>query len=93
VVSQTEKEFVYKNSIYFALLVHRHFCLGVHFVRNILSFYIQLISQFVKPPSDTLIRYFNMLHLAPSPSSVRFNLNGIVEMSLFKICFLINQVI
>jgi hypothetical protein len=26
----------------------------------------------VKPPSDTLLRYFNMFHLAPSPSSLQF---------------------
>jgi hypothetical protein len=26
-------------------------------VRNILSFYLQILSQFVKPPSDTLFRY------------------------------------
>jgi hypothetical protein len=32
-------------------------------VRNILSFYIQILSQFVKPPRDTLLRYFNMFHL------------------------------
>jgi hypothetical protein len=37
-------------------------------VRNILSLYIKILSQFVKPPSDTLLRYFNMFHLAPSPS-------------------------
>jgi hypothetical protein len=45
VVSETEIELVYKNSIYFALLVH-----GQEFrtvVRNILSFYIHIISQFV----------------------------------------------
>jgi hypothetical protein len=40
-VSKTEKEFVYKNSIYFPHLMHPQEC------RNELS-------QFVKPPSDTL---------------------------------------
>jgi hypothetical protein len=40
-------------------------------VRNKLSF-IQILSQFVKPPSDTLLRYFNMFHLEPSPSSLQF---------------------
>jgi hypothetical protein len=34
--------------------------------------YIQILSQIVKPPSDTLLRYFNMFHLAPSPSSLQF---------------------
>jgi hypothetical protein len=33
-----------------------------------LIFIIQILSQFVKPPSDTLLRYFNMFHLAPLPS-------------------------
>jgi hypothetical protein len=33
-------------------------------VRNKLSF--------VKPPSDALLRYFNMFHLARSPSSLQF---------------------
>jgi hypothetical protein len=33
---------------------------------------IQILSQFVKPTSDTLLRYFNMFHLAPSPSSLQF---------------------
>jgi hypothetical protein len=41
-------------------------------VRNILSFYIQILSQFVKPPSETLYPYFNMFQLAPSPSSLQF---------------------
>jgi hypothetical protein len=43
-------------------------------VRNtsILGYYIEIISQFVKPSSDTLLRYFNMFHLAPSPSSLQF---------------------
>jgi hypothetical protein len=70
VVSQTEIEFVYKNSIYFALLVHRQEYRNE--VRNILSFYIQSLSQFVEPPSDTLLRYFNMFNLAPSSSSLQF---------------------
>jgi hypothetical protein len=34
-------------------------------VRNILTFYIQILSQFVIPPSDAVLRYFNMFHLAP----------------------------
>jgi hypothetical protein len=55
VVSQTETEFVYKNRSSFtpddALVV-----------QNILSFYLYILfiiiySQFVKPPSDTLLRY------------------------------------
>jgi hypothetical protein len=33
---------------------------------------MQILSQFVKPPSDTLLRYFNMFHPAPSPSSLQF---------------------
>jgi hypothetical protein len=61
VVSQTEKEFVYKNSIHFALLVH------CQEYRTELGFYVQTLSQFVNPPSDTIHRYFNMFHLAPSP--------------------------
>jgi hypothetical protein len=76
VVSQTEIEFVYKNSIYFALLVHRqeyrnelvyieyvHFCTpdDALVVRNILSFYIGILSQFVKLPSDTHLRYFTCI--------------------------------
>jgi hypothetical protein len=36
-----------------------HFCTpdDALVVRNILSFYIHILSQFVKPPSDTLLRY------------------------------------
>jgi hypothetical protein len=39
-----------------------HFCTpdDALVVRNI--FYIQILSQFVKPPCDTLLRYFNMFH-------------------------------
>jgi threonine/homoserine/homoserine lactone efflux protein len=33
-------------------------------VRNIMSFYIAILSQFVKPPSDILLRYIIMYHLA-----------------------------
>jgi hypothetical protein len=33
-------------------------------LRNILSFIYKILSQFVKPPSDTLLRYFNMFQLA-----------------------------
>jgi hypothetical protein len=68
VVSQTEKKFVYKNSIYFALPVHRQEYRNYRniddalVVRNILSFYIQILSQFLKPPGETLLRYFNMFH-------------------------------
>jgi hypothetical protein len=62
VVSQTEIEFVYKNLIYFALLEHRQEYRNEHFrtpdgalvVRNILSFYTQILSQYVQPPSYTL---------------------------------------
>jgi hypothetical protein len=32
----------------------------------------KLMNQFLKPPSDTLLRYFNMFHLAPTPSSLQF---------------------
>jgi hypothetical protein len=46
-----------KNSIYFALLVHRQE------YRN-------------EPPSDTLLRYLNMFHLVPSPTSLQFTYNG-----------------
>jgi hypothetical protein len=35
-----------------------------------IEFYLQILSQFVKPPSDTLLCYFNMFHLAPSPLSL-----------------------
>jgi hypothetical protein len=61
-----KKEFVYKIIV--------NFCTPDNAVvaRNILSFYIQILSQFVKPPSDTLRRYFKMFHLAPSPSSLQF---------------------
>jgi hypothetical protein len=61
----TEVEFVYKNSIYFPLLVHKFLYSSddALVVRNILNFYIQILSQFVKPPSDTLLRYVNMFHL------------------------------
>jgi hypothetical protein len=74
------KESVTQNSIYFALLVNGF--LLVHFCtpdddglveQNILSFLYKILSQFVKPPSDTLLRYFNMSHLAPSPSSLQQN--------------------
>jgi hypothetical protein len=47
---------------------------------------IKILSQFVKPPSDTLLRYFNMFHLAPSPSSLQFRYNkysiGITKLEL-----------
>jgi hypothetical protein len=33
--------------------------------------FIHILSQFVKPPSDTLFRHFNMFHLALSPSSLQ----------------------
>jgi hypothetical protein len=59
-VSQTEKELLYKNSIYFLLLEHRQEYrneLTSIVVRNILIFYIQMLSQVVKPLSDTLLRY------------------------------------
>jgi hypothetical protein len=49
----SEIEFVYTNSIYFALPD------DAPVVRYILIFYIQILSQFVNPPSDTLLRYFN----------------------------------
>jgi hypothetical protein len=55
-VSQTEKEFVYKNDD--ALLV-----------RNILSFYRQILPQFVKPPSDTLLRYRDFV-IVPSVTTI-----------------------
>jgi hypothetical protein len=48
-------------------------------VRNILSFYKQILSKFVKPPSDTLLRYFNMFHLAPSLSSLQFTLREVTR--------------
>jgi hypothetical protein len=35
-------------------------------VRNILSFLYTNLSQIVKPPRGTLLRYFNMVNLAPS---------------------------
>jgi hypothetical protein len=44
-------------------------------ISNLFKFklvFIQILSQFVKQPSDTLLRYFNMFHLAQSPSSVQF---------------------
>jgi hypothetical protein len=56
VVSQTGIVFVYKNSIYFALLVNLCTPDDVIVVRNILSFYIRILCQFAKPPSDTLLR-------------------------------------
>jgi hypothetical protein len=68
VVSQIEIEFICKNSIYFALLeiytemnsVHRGTPDDALVVRNILSFYIQTLYQFVKPPSsDTIFRYIH----------------------------------
>jgi hypothetical protein len=40
---------------------------GIEFV-NVYMY----LSQFVKPPSDTLPSYFNMFNLVPSPSSLRF---------------------
>jgi hypothetical protein len=36
--------------------------------------YMQILSQFVKPPSDALLRHFNMFHLAPSPSFLQFTI-------------------
>jgi hypothetical protein len=41
-------------------------------VAKYIQFYIQILSQFVKPPRDTLLRYFNIFHLVPSPSSLQF---------------------
>jgi hypothetical protein len=39
-----------------------------------IEFYIQILSKFAKPPSDTLHRYFNMFHLAPTPESFEITL-------------------
>jgi hypothetical protein len=39
-------------------------------VWNILSFYTQIQSQFVKPPSDTLLHYFNIFHDSPSAITI-----------------------
>jgi hypothetical protein len=47
-------------------------------VRNILNLIYKILSQFVKPPSDTLQRYFNMFHLAPSPPSLQFNKSDLI---------------
>jgi hypothetical protein len=49
-------------------------------VRNIFSI------QFVKPPSDTLLRYFNMFHLASSPSSLQFRTPSLSSKSLLNLC-------
>jgi hypothetical protein len=35
---------------------------------------MERLSQFVKPPTDTLLRYFNMFHQAPSLSSLQFKI-------------------
>jgi hypothetical protein len=43
---------LYKNSIYFVVKTDNALV-----VQNIFSFYIQILSQFVKPPRDTLLRY------------------------------------
>jgi hypothetical protein len=56
VVSQTKVEFVYKICIsinLISVLLTMYSLL----VRNILSSYVQILSQFVKSPSDTLHRY------------------------------------
>jgi hypothetical protein len=45
-------------------------------VQNIIVFYIKILSQFVKPPSDTLLPYFNLFNLAPSPTSLQFHNQG-----------------
>jgi hypothetical protein len=77
---------LYKNSIYFMYIYFRvHFCTpdDALVLRNILSFYIQILSQFVKPPSDTLFRYFNMFHLVPSPSSLHSLIWGFVKETFF----------
>jgi hypothetical protein len=40
---------------------------------------------FVKPPSDTLLPYFNMFHLAPSPSSLKFTELNLLSLSVQKL--------
>jgi hypothetical protein len=50
VVSQTDIEFVYKNSIFRTTSASS----GVY----IEFLYRKILSQFVKPPSDTLLRYW-----------------------------------
>jgi hypothetical protein len=67
----------YRNELCSTEMNLVHFCTpdDALVVRNILSFYSQILSQFVKPPSDTLLRYFNIFHLEPSPSSLQFIVN------------------
>jgi hypothetical protein len=50
-----------------------HFCTpnDALVVRYILSFTYKILSRFVKLPSDTLLRYFIIFHLAPSPLSLQ----------------------
>jgi hypothetical protein len=71
-----------------------HFCTpdDALVVRNMLGFYIQSLSQFVKPPSDNLLRYLNMFHLAPSPSSLELLLlRAFYGTSPFSLKFILNM--
>jgi hypothetical protein len=56
VASQTEKEFAYKKLNIFRTEMNFRTPDDALVVRNILSFFIQILSQFVKRPSDTLLR-------------------------------------
>jgi hypothetical protein len=76
VVSQTKIKFCLKLNIFCTTSASSGVEIKVNFftpdgalvVRNRLS----VIQSFVKPHSDTLLRYFNMFRLAPSPSSLQF---------------------
>jgi hypothetical protein len=57
---------------------------GIDFVGRDSVFYLEILSQFVKPSSDTLLRYFDMFHLEPSPSSLQFTSWNIFKMKSKK---------
>jgi hypothetical protein len=51
-------------------------------VRSILSFIYKILSYFVKPPNDTVLGYFIMFHVVPSPSPVQFKLYFFINLVL-----------
>jgi hypothetical protein len=60
------------NSHFIQYLVHFRTPDDAPVVQNIFSFLYSKSISVCETPSDTLLCYFNMFHLAPSPSSLQF---------------------
>jgi hypothetical protein len=103
-VSQTEIKYCMyiKNSIYFAILVHRqeyrnetmnrlfHTPDETLVVRNILSLIYNILSQFVKPPNDTppsLFQHVSRSAITIFPTIHRIQVKSIIRELLFFLDF------